>query len=156
MISGKISKADELQKAKLELDEFRACLISFPELTDGMDKKEVKYAYDELPKCNGNNPLPEDDHEKIQKMHDEMMNVIENLPRLNVDLRQAKKDVIKLITFEAYAESSPQAILQTYTLWKRPSQCFSYTNGRITILQSTYLLNRKKLSYNFHLSTTSY
>ena len=47
-------------------------------------------------------------------------------------LRAAKEQVIKLISFEAYCESSPQAILQMYTLWKKPQACFewNFTTGK--------------------------
>lgn len=50
----------------------------------------------------------------------------------NGDFIGMKRDVTKLISYEAYGESSPQAILQSYTLWKRPLICFSWTdNGKI-------------------------
>ena len=42
----------------------------------------------------------------------------------NEELKDAKNDQLKLIAFEAYCESSPQAILQTYTLWKKPFSCY--------------------------------
>ena len=40
------------------------------------------------------------------------------------DLCRTKDEVTALVKFEVYAESTPQAILQAYTLWKRPIQCF--------------------------------
>ena len=58
-------------------------------------------------------------------------NVIERKKMEAPELKQAKTRVTKLIAYEAYAESSPQAILQTYTLWKRPRVCIKSdaTNG---------------------------
>ena len=49
--------------------------------------------------------------------------VIERKKMEAPELKKAKRRVIELIAYEAYAESSPQAILQTYTLWKRPRAC---------------------------------
>ena len=51
-------------------------------------------------------------------------------------LKTQKNAVTKLITYEIYGESNPQAILQAYTLWKRPAICFSldYSNGKTTLL----------------------
>ena len=39
-------------------------------------------------------------------------------------LKRKKDNVIKLASYEANYESSPQTILQAYTLWKRPLACF--------------------------------
>ena len=66
-------------------------------------------------------------------IYEEMISKIQKPLKLHDSLKQAKADVIKLIQFECYAESSPQAILQTYTLWKRPIQCLllDTTNGNI-------------------------
>ena len=47
----------------------------------------------------------------------------EGIPKDEV-LRKAGDKVIKLMAYEAYGESLPQAILQAYTLWKRPFACF--------------------------------
>ena len=46
-------------------------------------------------------------------------------------LQKEKQGVSRLISFEAFAEANPQAVLQTYTLWKRPLSCINLdrTNG---------------------------
>ena len=48
---------------------------------------------------------------------------------LDETLKKAKNDVVRTISFEAYCESCPQAILQMYTLWKKPIACFSWSSG---------------------------
>lgn len=43
-------------------------------------------------------------------------------------LKSAQMDVVKIISFEAYCESSPQAIPQMYTLWKKPKACILWSS----------------------------
>ena len=51
------------------------------------------------------------------------------------ELKLAKNDMIKQISYEAYGESAPQAILQMYTLWKKPLACihWNFTNGKFSL-----------------------
>ena len=154
IIRGEIKNHDELEKAKLSAFEVLRYLICVPELTANMDERQVEYAHHVLVQCihgNRNNPyelqkllgdkISHDVPIEVQMMYHQMKNVIQNLPKLNVCLRQAKKNVIKLISFEAYAESSTQAILQTYTLWKRPIHCLHLdtSNGNINIIHCNIL-----------------
>ena len=69
------------------------------------------------------------------------MGKMRNPLKLHDDLKQAKTDVIKLLQFECYGESSPQSILQTYTLWKRPIQCLvlDTPNGNIIKTHIKYI-----------------
>ena len=49
------------------------------------------------------------------------------------ELKDTEAKVIRLVSYEAYCESIPQAILQAYTLWKRPLACFKlddFNNGK--------------------------
>ena len=60
------------------------------------------------------------------------------------ELKTAKKSVTHLISYEVYGESTPQAILQAYTLWKRPTVCFglNYYNGKLVYSkQHSFKLN---------------
>ena len=61
-------------------------------------------------------------YNKIRKYH---LQVSDQKRKNHPELLKAKESVLKLIAYEAYAESSPQAILQFYTLWKRPWTCIS-------------------------------
>ena len=46
-------------------------------------------------------------------------------------LIQAKKELTKMISYEALYEANPQVILQAYTLWKRPLKCFEASVGNL-------------------------
>ena len=41
------------------------------------------------------------------------------------DLKKVREEVITLAKYESNYEANPQAILQTYTLWIRPTKCYA-------------------------------
>ena len=57
---------------------------------------------------------------QIEKKEQQIKEELEN----DEDLKRRMKKVTKLLRFESYCEALPQAILQAYTLWKRPLACF--------------------------------
>ena len=88
-------------------------------------------------------------------------NVIERKKLEAPELKKAKKRVTKLIAYEAYAESSPQAILQTYTLWKRPRVCIKSdaNNGikhRHLLIQKLLFSCKSNFNINFSSTNTIY
>ena len=42
------------------------------------------------------------------------------------DLKKVREEVITLAKYETNYESNPQAILQAYTLWIRPTKCYEF------------------------------
>ena len=114
----------------------------------------------------GNNPY--EMKKSLENSTEQAHLLSKTIKKLNIDierkmfeaseLRKAKRRVTKLIAYEAYAESSPQAILQTYTLWKRPLACIKSdaTNGikhRHLLIQK--LLFRFKSNFNINFSSTN-
>ena len=64
----------------------------------------------------------------IRKYHTQKSNE-KMIHEEKLGLKKAKREILRLISYEAYAESSPQAILQATTLWKRPLTCITVNTG---------------------------
>ena len=71
----------------------------------------------------------------------------------NCELKTEKNAVTTLVSYETYGESYPQAILQAYTLWKRPAICLmlDYTNGKSIPLHMTFFNHINILNPKLHI-----